>query len=127
MAGDYPLTGSGFGAFSDLFPAYLPRGESAYWLQLHNDYLEVYLAGGLIAVLLLAWLAVAFGVRAARVVRAESERGHLLPSLGLVLGLVALAAHETVDFNLQVPANALLFVVIAAMAVSPPARSAEGP
>jgi len=127
MAGDYTLTGSGFGAFSELIPAYLPRGDSGSWLQLHNDYLEVYLAGGLVAVALVAWLAVAFVVRVARAVRSESARGHVLPSLGLVLGLVALAVHETVDFNLQVPANALLFVVIAATSVAPRAGTAEGP
>jgi hypothetical protein len=44
-----------------------------------------------------------------------------------VLGLLALAVHEAVDFNLQIPANALLFVAIAAMAVSPLAGSVEEP
>ena len=127
MAGDYTLTGSGFGAFSEIIPAYLPRGESEHWLQLHNDYLELYLAGGLVAVALVAWLAVTFVVRVARAVWSESGRDRLLPSLGLALGLLAIAAHEAVDFNLQVPANALLFVVIAAMAVSPLAGSTDGP
>jgi O-antigen ligase len=127
MAGDYPLTGSGFGAFGDLIPTYLPRGDKEAWYQLHNDYLEVCLAGGLVAAALVAWLTVAFGVRVARVVRSEFARGRGLPMLGLVLGLIALALHEVVDFNLQVPANALLFVVIAAMGVSPLAAAAEGP
>jgi O-antigen ligase len=125
MAADYPLTGSGFGAFSELIPAYLPPGEGGLWLQLHNDYLEVYLAGGLVAVALVAWLAVAFVARVVRAVRLESARGQALPSLGLALGLLALAVHEAVDFNLQIPANALLFVVIAALGVSPLARSAD--
>lgn len=127
MAGDYPWTGSGFGAFSDLIPAYLPRGDAASWLQLHNDYLEVYLAGGLVAAALVAWLALAYAARLARVVGSEFARGCGLQSLGLTLGLLALAAHEAVDFNLQVPANALLFSVIAAIGVSPLARSADAP
>ena len=127
MGEDYMLTGSGFGAFSDVFPAYLPRGDKEAWLQLHNDYLEVYLAGGLVAAALVAWLAVAYSVRMVRVVRSEWSRRRGLPSIGLALGLLALAAHEAVDFNLQVPANALLFVVIAAIGVSPLAGSAEGP
>ena len=127
MARDYTLTGSGFGAFSEIIPAYLPRGDSESWLQLHNDYLEVYLAGGLVAVALVVWLAVAFVARAVRVVRSEFACDRGLPALGLALGLLALAAHEAVDFNLQVPANALLFVVIAAMGVSPLAGPSEGP
>jgi O-antigen ligase len=125
MAGDYVLTGSGFGAFSDLIPAYLPRGDSGLWLQLHNDYLEVFLAGGVVAAALIGWLAVAYVSRVARAVRLEFVGRRGLPSLGLSLGLLALAAHEAVDFNLQVPANALLFVVIAAIGLSPLAASAE--
>src|SRR4029077_17210979 len=97
MAEDYPLAGSGFGAFSDIIPGYLPRGDSASWLQMHNDYLEVYLAGGLIAAALLGWLAVAYALRMARVVRSESARRRGLPAIGLALGLLALAAHEAVD------------------------------
>lgn len=127
MAGDYTLTGSGFGAFSELIPAYLPRGEHEHWFELHNDYLEVYLAGGLVAAALTAWLTVVYALRAVRAVRAESARGRLLPSLGLAMGLVALAVHEAVDFNLQVPANALYFVVIAAIGLSPLAGSGDGP
>jgi hypothetical protein len=127
MARDYALTGSGFGAFSDLIPAYLPPGDNESWLQLHNDYLEVGLAGGLIAAGLVAWLAWAYAARIARVVASERERDRGLSALGLALGLLGLAAHEAVDFNLQVPANALFFVVIAAIGVSPLAGSAEGP
>jgi len=127
MANDFSLTGSGFGAFGEVFPAYLPRGEGDTWAQLHNDYLEVYLAGGVVAAALVAWLAVAFGYRVARVLRVATGHGRLFSALGLVLGLVALTVHESVDFNLQVPANALLFVVIAAMGVSPLSRSIEDP
>jgi O-antigen ligase len=123
MAHDFVWAGSGFGAFSELVPAYLPRGESELWAQLHNDYLEVFLAGGVIAAALVVWLAAAFGVRLFRAVRTESRNGRLLPALGLALGLVALAVHEAVDFNLQMPANALLFVAIAAIAVAPAGRT----
>lgn len=119
MGRDFMLTGSGFGAFQEVFPPYLPRGERDLWYQMHNDYLELYLAGGLVAVVLVLWLAAGFVMRAVRGFRIESSRGRLLPALGLILGLLALAVHEAVDFNLQIPANALLFVVLAALATSP--------
>jgi O-antigen ligase len=130
LADDYPWTGSGFGAVGDVLPAYLPRGESGSWGELHNDYLEIYVSGGAIAAVLAAWLAAAYALRVWsvwRVVRAHAASGRLLTTLGLILGLVGLAAHEFVDFNLQVPANALLFVVTAAICVSPLERSSEGP
>lgn len=125
LAQDYPWTGSGFGAFSEVFPAYLSRGESGFWDKAHNDYLELYLAGGVVAVLFASWLAVGFVVRAVRVVRLAAGSGRL-SSLGRALGLAALAAHEAVEFNLQIPANALLFAVVAAMSVSPLMRPTEG-
>src|SRR6185369_2769708 len=101
--------------------------DSGIWNKLHNDYLELYVAGGAVAVALCAWLTVAFVWRAWRVSRIAAARGRLLSALGLALGLIALAVHELVDFNLQIPANALLFVVLAAICVSPLGRSVEGP
>ncbi len=127
MAGDFPWTGTGFGAAGDVLPAYLPRGESGNWSEIHNDYLELVVAGGALAALIAAWLTATYVWRVWRVARWETASGRLLPTLGLILGLVALAVHESVDFNLQIPANALLFVVMAAMCVSPLARSAEEP
>jgi O-antigen ligase len=122
MVADYPLTGSGFSTVAEVIPSYLPRGESGTWEELHNDYLEVVVAGGAIAVALVSWLTVVFGWRVVRSLRLGARRGRFLPGLGLSLGLIALAVHETVDFNLQIPANALLFVVLAAIAVAPLTR-----
>jgi O-antigen ligase len=122
MVADYPLTGSGFSTVAEVIPSYHPRGESGTWEELHNDYLEVVVAGGAIAVALVSWLTVVFGWRVVRSLRLGARRGRFLPGLGLSLGLIALAVHETVDFNLQIPANALLFVVLAAIAVAPLTR-----
>ena len=127
LAEDYAWTGSGFGALREVLPAYIPRGEGGVWAQIHNDFLEVYIAGGLVAVTLASWLTITFAQRVWRATRREGSAGRRLPALGLVLGLVALAVHEAVDFNLQIPANALLFVVMAAICVSPFARSHEEP
>ncbi|HZN55051.1 MAG TPA: O-antigen ligase family protein [Candidatus Polarisedimenticolaceae bacterium] len=125
MIGDFPVTGSGFGAFREVIGFYLPRGEPEHWLQMHNDYLEIAVGGGAIALGLLAWLAAGYGARFARALRAERAQNGYLPGLGLLLGLASLAVHEAVDFNLQVPANALLFVVAAAIGVAPAARRTE--
>jgi hypothetical protein len=38
---------------------------------------------------------------------------------GATVGLVAMGIQETVEFSLQMPANAFLFVTLAAMAVCP--------
>jgi len=109
---DFPLTGSGFGSFRDVFPGYMPPGELAHWRQLHNDYLEVLVEGGAIGGVLLAWLILVYGWR---VLRPRFWSGQL-ESAGLLIGLVTLAVHASFDFNHQIPANALLFVTMAAIA-----------
>ena len=48
---------------------------------------------------------------------------------GAVTGLVAIALQEVVEFSLQMPGNALLFVVLAAIAIrhAPPRRVENAP
>jgi hypothetical protein len=47
--------------------------------------------------------------------------------LGAVVGLSLIAVQETVDFSLQIPGNAALFVVLAAIAIHrAPGKNHEG-
>ncbi len=118
MLGDFAVTGSGFGSFRDVFPAYLPAGEYKRWNRMHNDYLEVALEGGLVAAVLLAWLIWNYWRRVLRGLRGRSGTADYA-HLGLVLGLLALSVHALFDFNHQIPANALLFTTMAAVALAP--------
>lgn len=118
MVRDFPVTGIGFGAFRDVFPRYLPAGETVRWSQLHNDYFEVLVEGGAIAGVLLLWLIWNYVSRMLRR-SAWSLDGQVDPeAAGLLLGLLALFIHAAFDFNHQVPANALLFTTMAALAVA---------
>lgn len=118
MVADYPLTGVGFGAFGQVFSGYVPPGETRLWLQLHNDYLEVLVEGGLVAAVLLMALLWAYGRRLIRTQFAGTLGRTFAPArIGMVVGLVCLALHALVDFNHQIPGNALMFVVIAAVAM----------
>jgi tetratricopeptide (TPR) repeat protein/O-antigen ligase len=114
---DYPVTGAGFGAFREVFVGYVPRGESRLWAQLHNDYLELAVDGGLVALALTAWLAVGFLARAFRGIRVSGRRVDL-EYLGLLLAVLSLAVHANVDFNHQIPGTALLWVAGAALLVA---------
>ena len=112
MLGDFPLTGAGVGAFREVFPIYAPAGGDARMRHLHNDYFEVVVEAGWPGALLLVWLTFAFVWLAVR----SSKRN--LTATGLLIGLACLLAHAAVDFNHQIPANALLFVAAAGMVVS---------
>jgi O-antigen ligase len=116
MFRDFPITGSGFGSFAEVFARYLPAGAANRWSHAHNDYVEVLLGGGLVAALLVLWLAVGFG---RQVIRSIPSVESISPGrLGLIIGVVSLAVHAFFDFNHQIPANALLWLFCCALLVA---------
>jgi O-antigen ligase len=116
MFGDFPLTGTGFGSFGGAFARYLPAGAAKRWDHAHNDYVELLLEGGLVAAVFVAWLLVGYVRRVAESLR---DDGTISPSrVGLIVGVVSLAAHALFDFNHQIPANALLWLTCCALLVS---------
>lgn len=123
MLRDFALAGSGFGTFREVFAYYIPRGSHRRWAQAHNDYLECVIEGGVVAGLLLLWLAWGYGSRVLRAQRSSAQES--LGRLGLLLGIAALSLHAFVDFNHQMPANALLFVALCAMALAAASRGEQ--
>jgi O-antigen ligase len=113
-----PLVGHGLGSFHDALPRH-KRGHGLIRVEhAENDYLELLVDAGVVGlgVALFAALALlALGVRAADRSEQPSRRGL---ALGAMAGLVALAVHSTLDFNLRIPSNAALAAFLAALAAS---------
>ncbi len=112
---DYPLFGTGGGSFHAVYPRYRPQSVVSYYDHAHEDYLEIAadtgLAGlGLLGTMVLMSLGGA--LRALYRRRDPLMRGMAFAS---VMGIIALLIHSTVDFNLQIPANAATFMVILAL------------
>ena len=111
---DFPLAGTGGGSFYGSFLRYRsPR--PGYLDHAHNDYVEIAsdfglpglaILGGLVALTL--WTA----LRILALRRSSLPRG---VAFGAAMAIVALLIHSAVDFNLQIPANALTMAVILAM------------
>jgi len=112
MLGDFPVLGVGVGAFREVFPIYAPAGGIGRMKHLHNDYFETVLETGWLGAVLLVCLIAMFAVSA------WSRTGGRLSAYGLMVGLSCLFLHAFVDFNHQIPANALTFVTLAAIAVA---------
>ena len=113
---DHPLLGTGLGTFEIVFPPYDSVYDGKIANHAHNDYLEVLAETGIVGGLCCLWFL--------WVVQLQSLRGmaELGESFGSALNLAGLVAcsgilvHSLVDFNLHIPANALLFFVSAHLA-----------
>jgi tetratricopeptide (TPR) repeat protein/O-antigen ligase len=117
MVADFPLTGIGLSSFSELFPRYQrPPWSPISWDRTHNDYLQSLIELGVPGLLLILWAAVAVLWRIARGLRLVPTQRFVLIG-AIVAGAVAAAIHEFFDFPLQIPANALLLVVLVGLAL----------
>jgi O-antigen ligase len=120
---DHPIKGCGLGTLVDVFPGY----ENAYDGRLvdhaHNDYVEglaeTGLFGGLCGAVFL-WRLYSEGRR-----NFLAEQGHFSRGLhaAAIMAVCGLLLHSFVDFNLQIPSNALLFLLQAYLVTSPPLPS----
>jgi O-antigen ligase len=114
----FPLLGVGLGTFPIAFLHHYPAGTENYWLQAHNDYVQLLAEVGGSGALIAAAALLALLVRLLRpLVGGVSVRERYL-FYGLATGVLSLLVHSLVDFNLQIPANASLFVVLAALALA---------
>lgn len=128
----HPLAGAGLGCFQYAFTAVQSTRLTYLVDHAHNDYLEFAAELGLPAAALffapLFWIP----FRALRAsLRAPSRLARSL-ALGSLGASAALLVHSAADFNLYIPANALVFAIILAIGYAaslddPPAPSVTAP
>jgi len=112
MIPDFWLTGSGAGTFLYLFPNYAKEDFGMFFDFAHNDYLQIFLEFGLIGSIPLA-LYTAWALVQGSVLMVRGHTG-LARGMGFAatMACISLLIHSTVDFNLQIPANLLLFAAV---------------
>ena len=120
-----PVLGSGLGAFQTAFTRF-SRSDSANTpaAEAHNDYLQILADAGLVGGGLAVWFLIVFLRSFFRGVQHPDPALAAL-ALGAGGGVFALLVHSFFDFNLQLPSNALLFLLLAAIVsvIGTPARS----
>ena len=115
MAKDFPVFGAGPGSFSLAFPPYRTERITAFFDHAHNDYLQFAAESGFLGLALLgAFVILSLG---AALLAQWQRRDPLMRgmSFACIMGVTAILIHSWVDFNLQIPANAALFMVLLAM------------
>ncbi len=115
---DFPLTGSGFGTFSDVYPLVQTIDGEADLQHAHNDYIELLTEGGAIGFLLiLSFLATLF-YKTYMVFRLRKDAYSIYIYIGSITGIISILIHSFSDFNMHIGANGLWFSFLAALAVS---------
>ena len=114
---DYPWIGSGLNTFQWVYPPYRnPRLYPFTYTHAENDYVQVYAEGGVPLVLILAVSLVTAGTQLLRALWRANDWHVSILGTGLLAGLFALLLHSVADFNLHIMANAVLFVLLLALA-----------
>lgn len=116
---DHPWFGVGPGHFSERFKQYRTWWAHGEPIRAHNDYLNSLADWGIAgtAVAGLPWLLLGYGVaRTLKQVRRDPGDLEVKRSsrysfvLGVTGGLIALLVHSVTDFNMHIPANAMVAV-----------------
>jgi O-antigen ligase len=121
---DHFWWGVGPAHFDYRFPEYRPERLQMRPDRTHNDYLNLLAdwgaAGGIIVLAGMAAFVLGLWQTRGHVRRSENHFGSAMSNrhaffIGAACGLLALAVHSLVDFNLHIPANAILGVTLLAL------------
>ncbi len=114
---DFPIFGVGLGGWPEIFERYqLPPWQLLFFSEAHNDYLQLLAETGIIGIALFAWLAVRIVRRVISGARTmEASAGPIFAAI--IAGIAAACVVEIFDFDLRIPAIALLFSVFAGLLV----------
>ncbi len=118
LIAEHPIVGTGLGTFPVVYTEVQTTFLTQFVNHAHNDYLEITSDLGIPAALLLfvsILLVLLHAVRA--FLHGEGKYGPAV-SLACVGSIVAILLHSLTDFNLHIPANALLFAVILGLALA---------
>jgi O-antigen ligase len=109
---DYPWTGMGLGTFVTGFRHYQTQWVAYTVDHAHNDYVEIAAETGIIGAAVLFLPIFYLLVRMVVSFLTDSRRYRPSIVLGCIGSTLALLIHTAMDFNLQIPANALALSVI---------------
>ena len=117
-----PWFGSGLGTWGYVQPTYGKGNPSVFYA--HNDYAQILVETGLVGGLVMGGLLAVLIAAFVRTWMADQDERML--AAGAWSSLAALALHSFFDWNMHVPANALLACLVAGIALSTTASFPTG-
>ena len=124
MVKDFPWFGIGLGSFERAMLVYQTADRSSIYAQTHNDYLQLLAEGGaMVIVPVIVTVVMCVGILRRRLLPGQESTLTSWVRVGAVAGLVGILSQSLVEFSLQMPGNAVLFVVLLAIALHRPSHS----
>lgn len=115
--------GAGWGTYEGVYPRFQPQSAAGYVEYAHHDYAQLLFEGGVFAVGGLAIWGVLYTFRAVAMVRLVKAHRMLEnePMLVMASGfaLLAVMLHALVEFNMHIPANAIMAAFLAGIYLRP--------
>jgi tetratricopeptide (TPR) repeat protein len=115
---DFPVYGTGFGSYENIYPKYRTIPGDGIADHAHNDYLELLSDGGTLAFVLCVWFLLAVFFRSYRTFRKRHETYSIYIFIASITGIIAILMHSVTDFNFHIGANGLYFFFLCGLAVS---------
>jgi O-antigen ligase len=123
----FPVLGAGLGSFRDAFPRVQPPDLQGTWWHAHSDLLELLATTGVLGMALLAIGLWPVPRRLLRVIAGRGRSENRAAALAVFGALASLLVHESVDFGLTMPGNALTFAVLLGVGLAVPIDAAPPP
>ncbi|MDD2752119.1 MAG: O-antigen ligase family protein [Candidatus Omnitrophica bacterium] len=111
---DFPVFGSGLGTFRNIYPMYKTITSQAVFAQAHSDVLQLISETGFLG-FGMAFLFLCLFFK--DIFTAWFSRHHPFfkgITLGGICAIISILVHSFFDFNLQIPANAMLLTIVMA-------------
>lgn len=115
-----PILGWGLGTFETVYPQFRSFYTNLLVDKAHNDYLQLLAETGVIGFAIMLWFLISTFRRALPKIRNWPSDINGAVTLSAIIGITGLLVHSFVDFNLEIPANALLFFTLCTVAALPP-------
>ena len=115
---DHPLLGTGLGTLQQVYPPYETLYDGKIVNHTHNDYLEALATTGILGGVCCTWFIATLFTSALGFLKSGNDSFANTLRLSGWTGCCGLLVHSLVDFNLHIPANLLLFLLMSTMATA---------
>ncbi len=119
----FPVLGSGAGSYYVMYFHHASPDDPNWYEHAHSDFLELASEMGIPAFLMVAALIAVSTLKALAVARNEERRVVRGMAFGAFMAICGAVTHATMEFNLQMPANAILFSIVLALPWAMSARA----